>query len=77
MRACAVRARTVTTPRCETLRMVCKPLPADDPKVRQPDTTRARELLSWEPKVPLAEGLAATIEYFRAKLAKQEASARG
>ena len=56
-------------------RIVREPLPVDDPKVRQPDTTRARELLGWEPKVSLAEGLAATIEYFRAKLAQQDASA--
>lgn len=41
------------------------PLPEDDPKVRQPDITRARELLDWEPQVPLREGLARTIEYFR------------
>ena len=42
-----------------------RPLPVDDPKVRQPDITRAREKLGWEPKVPLEEGLARTIEYFR------------
>ena len=41
------------------------PLPEDDPKVRQPDITRARELLDWEPQVPLREGLTQTIEYFR------------
>lgn len=41
------------------------PLPEDDPKVRQPDITRARELLDWEPQVPLREGLAQTIEFFR------------
>jgi dTDP-glucose 4,6-dehydratase len=41
------------------------PLPEDDPKVRQPDITRARELLGWEPQVPLREGLAQTIEFFR------------
>jgi dTDP-glucose 4,6-dehydratase len=40
-------------------------LPEDDPKVRRPDITRARTLLGWEPKVPLDEGLAKTIEYFR------------
>ncbi|MDH3743524.1 MAG: SDR family oxidoreductase [Acidobacteriota bacterium] len=40
-------------------------LPVDDPKTRQPDITRARELLGWEPKVPLEKGLSATIEYFR------------
>lgn len=42
-----------------------KPLPVDDPKVRQPDISRAREQLDWEPKVPLATGLEATIEHFR------------
>jgi dTDP-glucose 4,6-dehydratase len=49
-------------------RIVRRPLPVDDPKVRQPDITRARTLLGWEPKVPLDEGLARTIEYFRRKL---------
>ncbi len=45
-----------------------KPLPEDDPKVRQPDITRAREVLGWEPKVPRIEGLKRTIGYFRDKL---------
>jgi dTDP-glucose 4,6-dehydratase len=49
-------------------RIVTRPLPEDDPKVRQPDITRARTLLGWEPKVPLEEGLGHTIEYFRRKL---------
>jgi dTDP-glucose 4,6-dehydratase len=49
-------------------RIVEKPLPVDDPKVRQPDITRARTLLQWEPKVPLDEGLARTATYFRTKL---------
>jgi len=40
------------------------PLPADDPKQRQPDITRAKTLLNWEPKMPLAEGLKKTVEYF-------------
>ena len=48
--------------------IVYKPLPTDDPKVRQPDITRARTLLDWEPKVPLEEGLVKTIEYFRGKV---------
>lgn len=43
-----------------------KPLPTDDPKTRQPDIRRARELLGWEPVVSLEEGLAKTIDYFRA-----------
>jgi dTDP-glucose 4,6-dehydratase len=50
-------------------RTVREPLPEDDPKVRQPDISRARALLGWEPKVPLAEGLERTIAYFRTKLA--------
>jgi dTDP-glucose 4,6-dehydratase len=45
--------------------IVFKPLPEDDPKVRQPDITRARTLLGWEPKVKLEEGLTRTIDYFR------------
>ena len=49
-------------------RIIEKPLPEDDPKVRQPDITRARKLLGWEPKVSLDEGLVPTIAYFRAKL---------
>jgi len=52
-----------------TSRIVSRPLPEDDPKVRQPDITRARTLLGWEPKVPLHEGLAVTLAYFRQKLA--------
>jgi dTDP-glucose 4,6-dehydratase len=50
-------------------RIVEKPLPVDDPKVRQPDITRARTLLRWEPKVELDDGLRTTIAYFRTKLA--------
>jgi dTDP-glucose 4,6-dehydratase len=49
-------------------RIVSKPLPVDDPKIRQPDITRARTLLGWEPKVPLDEGLGKTLAYFRQKL---------
>ena len=45
--------------------IVEQPLPVDDPKVRQPDITRARQRLSWEPEVPLEEGLRRTIGYFR------------
>jgi dTDP-glucose 4,6-dehydratase len=49
-------------------RLVFRELPVDDPKVRQPDITRARTLLGWEPKVSLEEGLTSTIEYFRKKV---------
>ena len=45
--------------------LVFEPLPEDDPRQRQPDITRARGLLGWEPQVPLGEGLAKTIEAFR------------
>jgi dTDP-glucose 4,6-dehydratase len=45
--------------------IVFKPLPVDDPRVRQPDIARARRLFGWEPKVPLEEGLLRTVEYFR------------
>ena len=47
--------------------IVYEPLPVDDPRVRQPDITRARTLLDWEPKVSLQDGLASTIDYFRDK----------
>jgi dTDP-glucose 4,6-dehydratase len=46
-------------------RIVHEPLPTDDPKVRQPDITRARTMLGWEPEVPLRDGLVRTIAYFR------------
>ena len=52
-------------------KIVYRPLPVDDPRVRQPDITRARELLRWEPQVTLHDGLAATIEYFRTKVAAE------
>jgi dTDP-glucose 4,6-dehydratase len=45
--------------------IVARPLPTDDPKVRQPDITRARAMLGWEPEVPLRDGVQRTIEYFR------------
>jgi len=49
-------------------RIVERPLPVDDPKVRQPDITRARTLLGWEPRVSLDEGLPRTLAYFKRKL---------
>ena len=50
-------------------KLVFKPLPQDDPKQRKPDITLAKKLLNWEPKIPLAEGLKKTIEYFDKLLA--------
>ena len=47
-----------------------RPLPQDDPKKRQPDITRARTLLGWEPKVGRDEGLKRTMAYFKTKIAK-------
>ena len=52
-------------------KIISKPLPQDDPKQRQPDITRAKTVLSWEPKVHRAEGLRRTYEYFKG-LSKEE-----
>ena len=46
-------------------KLVMQPLPQDDPKQRKPDITLARNVLGWEPKVPLEEGLVRVIDYFR------------
>ena len=51
-----------------TSTLVLRPLPVDDPRQRQPDITRARTLLGWEPTVGLEEGLQKTVGYFRAKV---------
>ncbi len=61
-------ARTIIKMTGSRSRIVYQPLPTDDPKIRQPDITRARTLLGWEPTVPLEEGLVRTIEYFRTKI---------
>jgi dTDP-glucose 4,6-dehydratase len=47
--------------------IVYKPLPQDDPRVRRPDITRARQLLGWEPQIRRSEGLRRTLDYFRTK----------
>jgi nucleoside-diphosphate-sugar epimerase len=62
-------ARTIVRMTGSSSRLVHRDLPVDDPKVRQPDITRARTLLGWEPKVDLEQGLTETIDYFRRKLA--------
>ncbi|HEX7125568.1 MAG TPA: NAD-dependent epimerase/dehydratase family protein [Thermodesulfobacteriota bacterium] len=52
-----------------TSRIVFKPLPVDDPKVRRPDISLARRLLGWEPRVDIDDGLRATIDYYRSRTA--------
>jgi UDP-glucuronate decarboxylase len=63
----AEAVRDLTGSRSE---LVHRPLPADDPRQRQPDITLAREHLGWEPKIPLREGLKPTIAYFESLLAQ-------
>ena len=57
--------------------IVHRPLPVDDPQRRRPDISRARELLNWEPKLPLAEGLALTIPWFAERLRETPPRAGG
>jgi dTDP-glucose 4,6-dehydratase len=61
-------ARTIIEMTGARSKIVYNPLPTDDPKIRQPDITRARTLLKWEPKVALEEGLVKTIDYFKTKI---------
>ena len=56
-------------------KIVHRPLPTDDPKQRQPDISKAQELLEWRPTVPLREGLTKTAAYFEDLLAKEPATA--
>jgi dTDP-glucose 4,6-dehydratase len=49
-------------------RIEYRPLPVDDPKVRQPDITRAKKILNWEPKVSFEQGIKQAIDYFRDRL---------
>jgi dTDP-glucose 4,6-dehydratase len=58
-------ARLVKEMTGSSAEIIHRPLPVDDPKVRQPDISVARRVLSWEPAIPLREGLVRTIEYFR------------
>src|SRR5512140_10753 len=62
-------ARRITELTGSQTKIVFNPLPADDPKQRQPDISLARQMLGWEPKVALDAGLKDTIDYFAAKLA--------
>jgi UDP-glucuronate decarboxylase len=52
-------------------KIVHRPLPTDDPRQRKPDISKASELLNWQPKLPLREGLAKTIAYFQDLLAAE------
>lgn len=52
------------------------PLPSDDPKIRRPDITKARNILGWEPVVPLEQGLTVTIDYFKQHVANSNGSGR-
>ena len=61
-------AQTIKKATASPSDIVFKPLPVDDPRVRQPDITRAKTILNWQPQVSLEEGLARTVEYFRNKL---------
>jgi dTDP-glucose 4,6-dehydratase len=58
-------------------RVTFEPLPQDDPKHRRPDITRARELLDWEPKVGLPEGLRRTLPWFRQEMERLAALSSG
>jgi dTDP-glucose 4,6-dehydratase len=57
-------------------RLESLPLPEDDPKVRQPDITIARDVLGWEPQIQLLEGIRRTIPFFRSELERHDAKAR-
>ncbi|MGB0460892.1 MAG: GDP-mannose 4,6-dehydratase, partial [Opitutales bacterium] len=50
-------------------KIIYEPMPQDDPKQRQPDITQAKDILGWEPTVPLEEGLKKTVAYFKEQIA--------
>ncbi|MES2391991.1 MAG: UDP-glucuronic acid decarboxylase family protein [Acidobacteriota bacterium] len=66
---CAQEVQTLVGSSCE---IVFRPLPQDDPTRRRPDITLARELLGWEPKVSLKEGLARSLDYFKGCVAAEK-----
>ncbi|HXR77762.1 MAG TPA: UDP-glucuronic acid decarboxylase family protein [Bryobacteraceae bacterium] len=53
-----------------------RPLPSDDPKIRRPDITKAKRVLGWEPKIPLDQGIAQTVDYFRSRIAPEQLANR-
>src|SRR5919198_1329447 len=60
--------------RCD---IVFKPLPQDDPRVRRPDITRAREVLGWSPRVPFEEGMRRTIAWFKERISRGDRAVAG
>jgi nucleoside-diphosphate-sugar epimerase len=60
-------ARTIVRLVGATSKIVYRPLPVDDPRQRQPDITRARTLLGWEPIIALEDGLRKSIDYFKTR----------
>lgn len=70
---CAREVQALVGSECQ---IVFKPLPRDDPKQRRPDITRARTVLGWEPKIQLREGLALSLDYFKAAVAAERAQPR-
>jgi dTDP-glucose 4,6-dehydratase len=56
-----------------SVEIVHEDLPVDDPKIRQPDTSRARKELGWSPSTSIHEGLGTTLEYFRRKILDRDA----
>jgi len=70
---CAQRVLDVTA---SPSKIVNEPLPKDDPRQRRPDITKARTLLGWEPKIPLAEGLQLSLDYFRREVAARTETAK-
>jgi dTDP-glucose 4,6-dehydratase len=64
-------AKTVLKLTGSRSKIVFKPLPVDDPKVRRPNTSKAKRLLGWRPRVDLDDGLTRTIEYFSSKIVRE------
>jgi dTDP-glucose 4,6-dehydratase len=67
---CAKQVLKVTGSKSE---IVHEPLPQDDPKQRQPDISKARNLLGWEPKIQLEQGLKLSLDYFRRAVEEESA----